>query len=360
MDAWGNDMIGAHWSQYRPDVTVLLIDIWVYAPSVLRSVPITAYAPIDHAPLPPAVEDKLNLCRNVWAMSRFGEREMRKAGLDPYYVPHGVNTQVYKPADRVKAREMCGVKQDQFFAIMVAANKGLVPRKSFDKVLKAWARFVETHPDALLHIHTQPKTGGNDDLNLLQMADFYGINEKNLRFPDEYRYLRGDYDPGRLNALYNAADVLLAPSMGEGFGVPVVGAQSAGCPVIVSDFSAQSELCFGGYKIPIDPFDDLVYTPMAAEMCTVRPSEIVKSLEWALEHRGDETLRRQARAGAMDYEAVTVFDKFMLPSMEAIASRDADIVGRRKPETVTPAPEIVKQNGHALVNEPALQGVRLG
>lgn len=339
LDGWGSDMMAGHWAHYRPDVTVLLIDIWVYPPQLLSQLPITSYAPIDHQPIAIPVKRNLERCRHTWAMSRHGEREMRRAGFDPYYVPHGVHTQMYAPKDRQKSRQIMQVKDDTFLAIMVAANKGLIMRKSFDKVFKAWAKFVETHDDSLLYVHALPQTGGRDDADLKDLAEFYGISEKHIRFPNSYRLLRGDYHPGFMNAIYNAADVLVSPSMGEGFGVPVVEAQSAGCPVIVSDFSAQSELCFGGYKVKIDPFDDVWYTPQVSEQCFPRPSEVLKGFEWGYEHRGDMKLRDEARKGALDYDAKRVFDTYMLPALENIALMDHDAIGRR-PEAVDNAVDI--------------------
>ncbi len=45
-----------------------------------------------------------------------------------------------------------------------------------------------------------------------------------------------------LAALYSAADVLLAPSYGEGFGVPTVEAQACGTRVIGSGWAATADL----------------------------------------------------------------------------------------------------------------------
>lgn len=37
--------------------------------------------------------------------------------------------------------------------------------------------------------------------------------------------------------------------LGEGFGIPIIEAQAAGCPVIVTDCTAMTELCLSGWLI---------------------------------------------------------------------------------------------------------------
>lgn len=320
MNEWGNDIIPAHVDHYKPDVSVLLCDAWVYAPEVIRL--LTAWAPVDHDPMPPLVRDRLHQAKHVWAMSRFGERQMRQAGIHADYVPHGVDTSVYKPLLRAEARKFWGIEDGTFFAVMVAANKGFPSRKSLDKVIKAWGRFVQTHKDAVLYIHALPGDQVSG-LDLQELAAFYGVPPQNLRFVDTYRFVRGDYDGARLNMLYNAADVLLAPSMGEGFGIPVIEAQAAGCPVVVSDFTAQHELAGPGYRIPVDKFDDGEWTLQGSEQARVRPSEILRALEWAFSVRGDATLRAKSVEFAREYDAQKVLQQFMLPALERIASASA-------------------------------------
>jgi len=46
-----------------------------------------------------------------------------------------------------------------------------------------------------------------------------------------------------LNGIYNAFDVFTLPTRGEGFGLPVLEAMSAGVPVVVTDYSAHPEWC---------------------------------------------------------------------------------------------------------------------
>jgi hypothetical protein len=135
-----------------------------------------------------------------------------------------------------------------------------------------------------------------------------------------------------MNMLYNAADVFLLPSAGEGFGIPAIEAQSSGCPVILADFSAQTELCGSGWLIDVDRFDDLDYTLQNSEQAHVRPSLIVDALEKAYAARGDQALRDKARDFAMKYDAGVVWRDYMLPALEmqtGIAAERAERTAKR-------------------------------
>lgn len=328
LDQYGRDALVKHTETHKPDVHVLLFDIWTFDNDALEQCGITAYAPVDHNPMPDGVEEKLQHTPYQWAMSRFAEREMKRVGLKPHYVPHVVDTTVFKPVDRASVRNMLNIDDDTFFVVMgPAAHKGWPSRKSFSQVLCAWGQFVKKYPNSVLHIHTDPTgTTYNSNVDLEGVARFYKVPTKALRFPDEYRLRTGFFGDDRINALFNAADVMLLPSMGEGFGVPVIEAQAAGCPVIVSDFSAQSELTADGYKIPIYD-DDMVFTLNASHMCSPRVSEIVKALEWAHEQRGNDDLRKKSRYWSLQYDVKQVWELHGRIALRAIYEQEQE---RRK------------------------------
>jgi glycosyltransferase involved in cell wall biosynthesis len=61
-------------------------------------------------------------------------------------------------------------------------------------------------------------------------------------------------DQATLNQLYNATDILLAPSLYEGFGFPVLEAMACGTPVITSKVSSLPEVA-GDAAILVEPMD---------------------------------------------------------------------------------------------------------
>jgi glycosyltransferase involved in cell wall biosynthesis len=59
-------------------------------------------------------------------------------------------------------------------------------------------------------------------------------------------------DDCQLNALYRGAELLLFPSIAEGFGLPVVEAMACGCPVVTSKASPMEEIA-GEAALLVDP-----------------------------------------------------------------------------------------------------------
>lgn len=320
-DAYGNDIVQAHAQHVGAELVFSLIDPFVLNPTIWKALPWAAWVPIDSEPVLPHNINALRAARWVIAMSRFGEAQLKAAGFAPLYVPHGIETGVYKPVERQFAREefarFTGREiGDQFLVISVAANKGMPSRKNFAGMLEAFALFAADHPDALFYLHTEPE-GIWQGEPILQLARMYGIADKVI-LPPQYAIVCGMVSPTLMNHLYNAADVFMLLSRGEGFGIPIVEAQSAGCPVIVTDFSANAELCLTGWKIPGTRYP---FVPGTWQMLA-HPAEAAKALHemhdfWAA--GTDQSLRHSARQAVLAYDVDSVTQTYLLPVLEQIA-----------------------------------------
>jgi glycosyltransferase involved in cell wall biosynthesis len=119
--------------------------------------------------------------------------------------------------------------------------------------------------------------------------------------------------------LYSAFDVLLNPSYGEGFGIPIVEAQACGTPVIVSDWTSMPELVGAGWKVDGEPWYDPDEDRGEAFLLAPSVSEILDALENAYEARGDKDVRGAAREFAVGYDADLVTDKYWKPALETLS-----------------------------------------
>jgi glycosyltransferase involved in cell wall biosynthesis len=339
---WGNRNLPVFADDYRADQVIALCDAWVLNPaSWPEGLRVGLWAPVDHVPLPAAVRDVLDDGRvQPIAMSRFGERMMRDAGLNPLYVPHGIDTTLFRPQPEIRdaVRDELGIPHDVFLAGMVAANVGNpeAPRKAFPQVFQAFARFAAKHDDVWLYTHTEaiPKPGAGG-LNMHHLAEDTGCPVGRMRTPADKSWHLGM--PAQfVSYVYQALDVLLMPSMGEGFGIPLVEAQACGVPVITSDHSAMTELAHAGWLVAGEPW----YNAAQRSFFTV-PSitAITDALEAAYAARDDQTIRHAAAAFGALYDADTVYSDYWQPALQ-------ELLGTRCSATEAMG-RCVKDDGHA-------------
>lgn len=327
MNAYSDDIVAAHWMDWTqgsnlPKLLMTLFDVWVLKSPSLEKVPnIASWVPIDHQPCPP---DVAAWCQrpNVMpiAMSKFGHEQLNNFGVRNVYVPHGIES-VFKPTAHIKdnqgkvitGRDIMGFSEDKFVVMMTSVNKGAhPPRKAFAENFMAFSMFAQKHDDAVLYMHTeQTASMGGIDLKLL--AHMCGIDESRIRYCDPYTYRMG-LPQNAMAALYTGADVYLAASMGEGFGIPVVEAQACGTPVVVSRFTAQPELCGDGWIADGQPYWD---PAQASWFLTPSVPSILNGLEQAYARGRGRSLK--AVEFAKQYEADHVYETYWKPAMKEIA-----------------------------------------
>jgi FkbM family methyltransferase len=320
MAAYSNDVRAPHARMMfgdQPGLILVLYDAWAIDPAPLRDFATALWAPIQSHPVPPADVQFFRASGALpIAMSRYGERELTAAGLQPVYVPHAVDTGVFRPlsdAERAQARAMLDVDPDAFVIAIVAANKDKTPpRKGWGEQFQAFAEFRRRHPDAVLLVHSLLDTGGG--VNLTKLVYDLDIQDS-VQFTNQYKQICGLYGPEDVAALMGCADVLSNCSWGEGFGLPVLEAQACGTPVVVSDGSAGTELCGSGWLVPTQPY----WHPWA-ESWWHAPiiSGIVEAWEKAYEHARQPAVRASARDFAAGYDADRVLTQYWKPALEML------------------------------------------
>ncbi len=236
---YGSDALVLHGKDFNADVVMTLQDVHILNPQdlgqVKRWIP---WLPIDQDPMPEIISQNLRFAYRIISMSHFGEKQLLDKGFASTYIPHSVNTDIFKPLDKLKVREKFKVPPDAFLVGMVGANKEDPPRKGFQQALEAFKMLVEKVPQALMYIHTFNDFPGG--FNVKYYANKLGIGDK-IAIPDPYQTNFKTFKKD-MAVIMNTFDVLLAPSMSEGFGIPIIEAQACGVPAVVTDFTAMPEL----------------------------------------------------------------------------------------------------------------------
>lgn len=235
----GSDAMVFHGQHFNADAVFSLFDVWPQNPMDLQNVKRwIPWAPIDYDPAPPAIFNNLRFANRIISMSKFGQKQLQNNGFSSTYIPHHVDTDVFFPIDKKKRKMEQKIDPNTFVFGMVAANKDIMPRKSFQQVLDAFAMFLKNHPQSILYIHTNPDQMGGFPVRAY--ADFLGIGQ-NVGFPNLYKW-NFDTSKQEMNNIYNVFDAYLAPSSSEGFCIPIIEAQATGTPVIVNNWTSMPEL----------------------------------------------------------------------------------------------------------------------
>lgn len=323
MDPLGNDVMIEHFQRSRADCTITLCDAWGFSPSVMDQVNWYPIVPVDHTPVPPAVRTAIKAAQGVIALSRFGQTELRKVGIEALYLPHGLDPAVWTPSLTSpavnSAKRRVRLPDDTFIVSFVGVNDSNPSRKGIPELLAAWSLFQRRHPNSLLYLHTtalgnMPIAGPRNGVDINLLLSTFEIDRRSVLMPDEYR-LRTGIAAEELADIARASDAFILPSRGEGFGVPLIEFQRAGCPVITTDCASGAELCASGWLID----GELEWGWQNATTLKPGIASIDENLERAYAQRGDMACRHAAANFARDFEIDYVCSKYLAPILTQIA-----------------------------------------
>lgn len=325
LDPLGSDIMIDHYQRENAHCVITLIDAWGMSTEVMKQLNWFPYAPVDTYPVAPAVVNAVHHAKAVIAMSRYGEQQFRNAGFDTVYMPHGIDPDIWHPGDKAKARESIGIPANKFMVSFVGVNDSVPSRKGIPELLWAWAKFSEQHSDAVLYLHTTQRgrlalgnTQGVDIPHLIRILD---INPDSIKIADQYE-INTAIPPQRMATIARAADVLLLPTRGEGFGIPVLEYAAVGTPAIVTNFATSPELCFDGWLLEYEP----EWSWQNAWVAKPGMAHIVECLEAAYSDRDNPRRRQACIEGAKAYHIDHVFSTYTLPALQKIAEYTLDNV----------------------------------
>ena len=336
-----NEILKWYFSTNR-NLLITHFDLWPLR--ALTELPISwvPYTPID-APLDSytwEINDVL-LASNVPAIiaqSKFGYNEIRKIVKDEkpvYYIPHGVDTKLYRPLEpehKSLARAVLHYPErfrEGFVFGFVGRNTS--DRKDIVGLLKAFKLFIENFRDArdvilVLWTNIDPEVGSSYDIP--RLCKRYGIDGRVLLIPRHLQPPELYFEEKDIALAIATFDWFVTMSSGEGFNLPLLEALACGVPVLANRNSAHIELVEDTSEYPY-PRGILVkpkwtrptlWTPTHQEYSFCDPWDFAQAMNLAYNIGTPSKLRKWCREFAERFDWDKVIDNYWLPVLEKIAT----------------------------------------
>lgn len=191
-------------------------------------------------------------------------------------IPNGIDTEKFRPFDRMEARERLGLPRDKRLILFGAADATSDPRKGFRYLEEAFRRL--------------PKQVGGREVELVVFGNDKPVANESFQAVSVGKV----GDDRMLSLLYSAADLFVCPSLEENLPNTVMEAMACGTPCVSFDVGGLPDLIEhrrNGYRAR-----------------AYEPEDLVQGILWLLE---DE--ERHQRCGGACREDVA--DKFELTSV---------------------------------------------
>lgn len=278
---WGEAYIEQVWEDFAGDEQGIIFTIWDASrlhwfarPMMQTTFPLAAslsmflqsgkfkrwgYFPIDSTginnKLTGLIADTLLGYDRILAYTAYGSDIIGRTMDKPIdWIPHGYNPKIFQPREKVAGRIGLRWKDNDYGIGCVMTNQ---TRKDWGLAFGTIAELKRKIPNLKFWAHVDVVERAWDMRALVLdfgLADITTIT------------LSGGYSSEQLSYYYSACDITILPSLGEGFGYPIVESLACGVPVIHGKYGGGVELV---------PMDDWLVDPSATRLETcwnvVRP-----------------------------------------------------------------------------------------
>ena len=291
---YGFDQIAPLIDQLQPAIVFLLYDI-VFQLQYLEHLRkaaakprIVFYSPVESGPIAPEIMQRLGGVSRYVVFTEYGRQEI-ESGLrtvrenDPAFqfpdlevIPHGVATEKFFPLpDKAEARRQMrlddAAHRDAF--IVLNANRNM-PRKRIDLTIHGFSLFAKDKPPQVkLYLHMATEDTG---WNVLILAKRYGIFDRLIMTQADNS--RPTFSDEELNFLYNACDVGITTTTGEGWGMPTFEHAATRAAQIVPRHTSLADLWKDAAEF-LDPVIALTYPGNLTHAHIVTPESVAAALQ---------------------------------------------------------------------------------
>lgn len=304
---YGYDQIGPLIEKIQPAAVFLLYDISFqvrYVEQLRAAGPqakIVIYSPVEAGPIAPEIVQRLRGVSRYVLYTDYGRRQIadslqsvREQDADFQFpalevIPHGVDCERFYPlgpdevagddgsipSRRLEARKAMKLDDPEHLGafIVLNANRNM-PRKRIDITMQGFALFARDKPaNVKLYLHMATEDSG---WNVLILAKRYGIFDRLIMTQADNS--RPTFSDEQLNLLYNACDVGLTTTTGEGWGMVSFEHAATKAAQIVPRHTSLEELWDGAAEF-LDPVMKLTYPGNLTEAHIVNAQGVADALQ---------------------------------------------------------------------------------
>jgi len=287
--------------------------------------PLIFYTTLDGLPIHPAMTEHLNFSNVIVTMTEWAQKEYQKVGFYPAMIHHGINSKWWNVSkeEKYETRRAHGIPDD----VTVYINWDVPQhRKRPDALARCWRDFIGANKDkkAILIWYSDWNMGRSLGYNIEALLKQYEVPRENIIDPitvqGSPKYWDRAETPEQLRKIASMADVYLSTTSGEGFGKCGLEAMAMGIPVVITDYSACSEVhqkgsilvpCYEGragrYRM-----DD---KRRCVEAGIVNEEKFVEAMNYLYE---DENRRRKLGVEAKVWASTFDYEKCIIPEWQRL------------------------------------------
>jgi len=327
---YGLDRMCSLMNQIDFDLVFILNDSWVisyYLDAIKKNVtkklpPIVVYFPVDSKWHDSEWYRDFDIVSEAYTYTEFGKSVVTQPSCMPEMIlgvmPHGVDLEDFYQIseDRKQSKvelfgsKLKGLKHVEETFIVLNANRNQ-PRKKLDITMQGFAQFAEDKPDNVkLYMHCGIRDA---HIDVVKEAKRWKMDNR-LIFTSLANGIQR-VSKERLNLIYNACDVGINTSMGEGWGLTNVEHAVTGAAQLVPRHSSCQEM-FIDSGLLLETFYDWTFDNSQTVGRVTTPEEVARCLE--IYYKDRDILKYFSEKGK---------DKFSRPDYQwkTIAQRWGDI-----------------------------------
>ena len=240
-----------------------------------------SYFTIESYPINDSHINSFKYMDEIIVPSVFGKRVVEaNAGLSAHYVPYGIDQDVFYPMkeeERNNGRKELNLEGKIRF-INVSKNQ---QRKNIPAFLEAvkLANEIDNRIVGYLHTNVDKKVQNQVDIqSIIRRLDIGDI----ISLPSKKIALDIGCSDDNLRKEYCYSDALVLSSVAEGFGLPLLEAQSCGISAVATDCSSITELCCDK-NLLVESVK--YYGPMEQEVGIISVEDLVNRMLFSIDNR---------------------------------------------------------------------------